>query len=109
VREANFPLPKGSWSSYTWWKRGLPEGIEFLRVYEMRNGDGRAFLSTDGNWNHDPMPVHPPATYDEVVRRLSRCAICPPIHGIQINGEWCLSFGILREPEVPPPWEPWEE
>lgn len=108
VRQADFFLPAGAWSANAWWKHGLPERIEKFRVYEMRDGDGRAYLSPDGYCNIDPHPIHPPATYEEVVRRLSNCAIAPPIHFHQVDGELVISFGILLEPATPPPWEPWE-
>lgn len=107
IREADFRLPTGNWSARIWAKRDLPEGIEFIRVYEMRGGDGRAHVSLDGNWNHDPRPVHPPATYEEVVYRLSRCALAPPLRYVTVNDESCITFDIWPVPP-PTPWR-WDD
>lgn len=107
IREADFWLP---WGNRNWWgrqKRNMPEGTELIRVYEMRNGDGRAWVSLDGNWDYDPLPIHPPATYEEVVYRLARCALAPPLHIVYTDDGPHLTFDIWP---VPPstPWR-WDE
>lgn len=81
-----------SWTTPVWWKHGAPEGVAVISVFDKKTDPGRAWVSLDGNWNHDCLPFKPDATYEEVCRFLSRCAVAPP---------WTSDYrgqeGIVRE------------
>lgn len=109
TRVATFILPSSSWTASVWFKYGDPEGTEHIEVYELLNGDGRAHVSPDGNWNSEPRPIHPPMTYDEAVRRLTGCGLAPPMRGVKVGDEWCYTFELLRDTGETPTWAPWEK
>lgn len=61
-------------------KIDVPAGASVFALFEFR-GDGRAWISLDGNWNHDAVPIEPPMTYDEAFTFLSGCSVAPPWRG----------------------------
>lgn len=87
TRRATFWLPGGDTPLSTACKFGAPLGVQVIVVYEMTDGDGRAWLSPDGNWNTAPVPIHPATTFEEAVAYLSRCGVSPRLRYTVVDGK----------------------
>ena len=103
-RRCTFTFATGEHDYCVWWKHGAAEGTQVVTVFEV---DGRAWISPDGNWNCDALPIHPPTTYTEACEKLNHLAIAPLLRYTLLEEAPVYQFSIWPASNQDP-YQDWE-